>query len=146
MEDCTLHPSMKSIWAAYLFTGAVALAGVWAIHHYADDPQNWLYALPLLLLLFPLNAQLQRSMVTLRIHDGHLTLESGFLSRTRRTIDMAKIQDVTVAQTIGQRIMGTGNLMLESAGESGAMGIANLDSPREIADAIIRSSKKAHNP
>jgi hypothetical protein len=33
-------------------------------------------------------------------------------------------------------------LRLESAGESGAMGIANVDQPREIADFILESSKK----
>jgi uncharacterized membrane protein YdbT with pleckstrin-like domain len=82
-------------------------------------------------------------MVTLRFHDDHLTLETGFLSRTRRTVDMAKIQDVTVRQTLGQRILGVGNLMLESAGESGSMGIANLDDPRGIADTILASARRS---
>jgi hypothetical protein len=42
--------------------------------------------------------------------------------------------------------MGVGDLKLEDAGESGAMGIHNVDSPREIADFIINSSKKAQRP
>ncbi len=50
---------------------------------------------------------------------------------------MGKIQDVTVRQSFGQRLMNTGDLLLESAGESGAMGIQNLDNPREIADGIL---------
>jgi uncharacterized membrane protein YdbT with pleckstrin-like domain len=91
-----------------------------------------------------LNMHLKRRAVTLRFHDDHLTLETGFLSRSRRTVDVAKIQDVTVQQTFGQRLMGVGDLRLESAGESGAIAIENLDRPREIADAIIESSKKAH--
>ena len=56
---------------------------------------------------------------------------------------MAKIQDVTVQQTFGQRLIGVGDVLLEDAGQSGAMGIHNLDRPREIADAIIHSSKKS---
>jgi len=144
MEDCTIHPSMKSVWATYLLAIAIALAGEWAIRQYAQDQPRWLYLIPLIALLPPLNMQMKRRMVTLRIHDGHLTLESGFLSRTRRTVDMAKIQDVTVQQTFGQRLMGVGDLRLESAGESGAMGINNLDRPREIADSIINSSKQGH--
>jgi hypothetical protein len=59
---------------------------------------------------------------------------------------MAKIQDVTVQQTFGQRVMDVGDLTLESAGESGSMGIKNLDRPRAIADAIINSSKRTHRP
>jgi uncharacterized membrane protein YdbT with pleckstrin-like domain len=82
-------------------------------------------------------------MISLRLHDDHLTLESGFLSRTRRTVDMAKIQDVTVRQTFGQRLLGVGDLILETAGESGRIGMANLDQPRIIADAIIEGAKRS---
>jgi uncharacterized membrane protein YdbT with pleckstrin-like domain len=144
MEDRTIHPSMKAVWAAYLLAIAIAAAGMWAIYRYAQDQPRWLYLIPLIALLPPINMHLKRRVVTLRFHDGHLTLESGFLSRTRRTVDMAKIQDVTVLQTFGQRLMGVGDLRLESAGESGAMGINNLDSPREIADSIINSSKQGN--
>jgi uncharacterized membrane protein YdbT with pleckstrin-like domain len=146
MEDRTIHPSMKTVWAAYLLAIVIALAAMWAASQYAQDPPNWLYLVPLILLLPPLNMHLRRRTVTLRFHDDHLTLEAGFFSRTRRTVDMAKIQDVTVQQSFGQRLMGVGDLMLESAGESGAMGIKNLDSPREIADIIINSSKKSQRP
>jgi uncharacterized membrane protein YdbT with pleckstrin-like domain len=146
MEDRTIHPSMKTVWAAYLLAIVIALAAMWAISQYAQDPPTWLYLVPLIVLLPPLNMHLRRRTVTLRFHDDHLTLEAGFFSRTRRTVDMAKIQDVTVQQSFGQRLMGVGDLMLESAGESGAMGIKNLDSPREIADIIINSSKKSQRP
>jgi len=146
MEDRTIHPSMKTVWAAYLLAIVIALAAMWAISQYAQDPPNWLYLVPLIVLLPPLNMHLRRRTVTLRFHDDHLTLEAGFFSRTRRTVDMAKIQDVTVKQSFGQRLMGVGDLMLESAGESGAMGIKNLDSPREIADIIINTSKKSQRP
>ena len=149
MEDCTLHPSMKSVMLAYALAVIVAGAGAWGIYQYYDShsdkayPPTWVYLIPLIALLPPLNMQLKRRMVTLKIHDDHLTLESGYLSRTRRTVDMGKIQDVTVRQSFGQRLMNTGDIVLESAGESGAMGIQNLDNPREIADGILNSSKKS---
>ena len=148
MEDRTIHPSMKSVYAAYVLALVIALAGMWAIHQYADNPQNtpppqWAYLVPLILLLWPISNHLKRRMVTLRFHDDHLTLETGFLSRTRRTVDTAKIQDVTVQQSFGQRLMGVGDLKFEDAGESGGMLIANVDNPRELADAIINSSKKS---
>ncbi len=146
MEGATIHPSMKSVFAAYALAVAVILAGMWALYEYAQDQPPWLYLIPFLALLPPLKMHLKRRLVTLRFHDDHLTLETGFFSRTRRTVDMAKIQDVTVQQSFGQRITGVGDLMLESAGESGSMRIHNLDRPREIADAIINSSKRLHRP
>jgi uncharacterized membrane protein YdbT with pleckstrin-like domain len=142
----TIHPSMKAVWPAYIIAAILYFTAVWAYFHYEDENPRWLLALPLVVFLVPLRMHLLRRVVTLRFEDGdHLTLERGFLSRTRRTVDMAKIQDVTVRQTFGQRLMGVGDLVLESAGESGAMGIENVDSPREIADTIIAGSKKSAN-
>ena len=142
MEDIVIRPSMKTVWAAYVVAGAAAIAAMWAISHYATSAPDWAIALPLIFLLLPLKQHLSRRLVTLRLQGGHLTLESGFLSRTRRTVDMAKIQDVTVSQTLGQRLLGTGDIVLESAGERSAMCVRNLDRPRVIADAILNTSKQ----
>jgi len=143
MDDFTIHPSMKSVWAAYLVAGVIAVAGMYAIYQYNQDKPDWVYLIPLIALLPPLRMHLKRNMVTLRFHDDHLTMETGFFSRTQRTVDTAKIQDVTVQQTFGQRLIGVGDLMLEDSGQSGGMRIPNLDRPREIADTIINSSKKS---
>jgi uncharacterized membrane protein YdbT with pleckstrin-like domain len=136
---------MKTVWAAYGLVVLIILAGFWAYFQY-EQPNwpAWVPAILLILLLPPIRMHMKRRMITLRLHDEHLTLETGFLSRTRRTVDMAKIQDVTVRQSLGQRLLGVGDLMLESAGEGGRMAIANLDSPRALADEIIESSKRSH--
>jgi uncharacterized membrane protein YdbT with pleckstrin-like domain len=143
MEDRLIRPSMKTVWAAYGIAIIVILAGIWAYFEYEPNWPVWVPAILLILLVPAIRMHVSRRMITLRFHDDHLTLETGMLSRTRRTVDMAKIQDVTVRQTLGQRLLGVGDLMLESAGESGAMGIANVDSPREIADQILASSKRS---
>jgi uncharacterized membrane protein YdbT with pleckstrin-like domain len=144
MNDRLIRPSMKSVGAVYLLALIVLAAGIWAYYRYATDEPAWLMALPLVAFLIPLKMHLQRRSVTLRLHEGHLTIESGFLSRTRRTVDMAKIQDVTVSQTLGQRLWGVGDLRLESAGESGAMGIRNVDQPRKIADTILAGANRLY--
>jgi len=147
MEDRTIHPSMKAVYAAYVVAIAIALAGMWAIHQYADNPNNtppanWVYLLPLVILIWPINMHANRRMITLRFQDDHLTLETGYFSRTRRTVDTAKIQDVTVQQSFGQRLMGIGDLRFEDSGPSGGMVISGIDDPRALADAIISSSKR----
>jgi uncharacterized membrane protein YdbT with pleckstrin-like domain len=143
MEDRIIRASMKTTWAAYGFALLVIIAGVWAYFSYAQDQPRWLLAVPLLVLVFPLSMHLKRLLITLRLEEHHLTLESGLISRTRRTVDMAKIQDVTVRQSLAQRMLGIGDLILEDSGKSGAMGIRNLDRPREIADSIIAGSKRS---
>ena len=44
------------------------------------------------------------------ILDDRLRYESGFFSRTTRTILVANVQDVTVHQTVGQRMFGVGDV------------------------------------
>jgi membrane protein YdbS with pleckstrin-like domain len=129
MEDRLIRPSMKTVWAAYGVAIVVILAGIWAYFEYVPNWPPWSPAILLIMLVPAARMHLSRRMITLRFHDDHLTLETGFLSRTRRTVDMAKIQDVTVRQTLGQRLLGVGDLMLESAGE--------------IADQILANSKRS---
>ncbi|HVW09908.1 MAG TPA: PH domain-containing protein [Bryobacteraceae bacterium] len=142
MEDRVIHPSMKSVYAGYAVAIVIAGAAMWGIRQYATDPPAWLYAAPLVALIWPIKAHIARKTVTLRFHDDHLTLETGLFSRTRRTVDTAKIQDVTVQQSFGQRLAGVGDLILEDSGESGGMAMRNIDRPRAIADEIIASSKR----
>ena len=143
MEDTTIRPSLKGVYFYYALAVLAIIAGIWAYYRYAEDQAPWLMAIPCIGLLVPIVMHAKRRLISMRIHDLHLTFESGLLSRTRRTVDMAKIQDVTVKQSVGQRLLGIGDLMLESAGEGGSMGMQNLDRPRQIADAIIAGSKQA---
>ena len=84
MEDRIIHPSMKSVWAVYLLAFAIAIAWIWAYYAFFQDRPAWLLAVPLIVFLFPIRMHLKRRMVTLRLQDHHLTMETGFLSRTRR--------------------------------------------------------------
>jgi putative membrane protein len=134
---------MKTVWLAYALAALVLIAGFWLYYEYGQNQPAWLMAIPLLAFLPAVRMQLKRRLTSLRLVDDHLILENGFLSRMQRTVDTAKIQDVTVKQTLGQRILGVGDLRLESAGEAGSMAIANLDRPYQIADAIIKSARRS---
>jgi uncharacterized membrane protein YdbT with pleckstrin-like domain len=143
MEDRTIHPSMKTVWLAYLVAFMVCCAGIWLYYAYGQDKPGWLMALPLIVFVIPLRMHFSRRLITLRLQDHHLTLETGMFSRTRRTVDMAKIQDVTVNQTFGQRLMSIGDLVLEDSGQRGGITIRNVDDPRRLADIIVAGSKQS---
>jgi uncharacterized membrane protein YdbT with pleckstrin-like domain len=57
-------------------------------------------------------------------------------------MELAKVQDVTVNQTLGQRLLGTGDLSLETAGETSRIVIQSIDRPQEAADHILELSRK----
>jgi uncharacterized membrane protein YdbT with pleckstrin-like domain len=145
MQPATIRPSMKTVWASYFVAFAIFAACEWLLLTYASEYPQWLLALPLIVFLPPASAHLKRRLMTMSFFDDHVTIESGLLSRTRRTFDTVKIQDVTVKQSLGQRMIGTGDIILESAGEHGSIYIPNLDRPRAIADAILNSAKRGRS-
>ena len=142
-EHRVIRPSTKLVMAGYVLTALILAALAWLTYSYAlKEPNPW-HALALLLFLFPMKRHLQTRLLTLTVEGDHLTLESGLISRSRRTVDLAKVQDVTVRQGIGQRILGTGDLTLETAGERSQMVIEGIDSPRSVADLILDRARTA---
>jgi len=57
-------------------------------------------------------------------------------------MELAKIQDVRVHQSMGQRLLNIGNIDIETAGERGTLIIRNIDRPQTVADFILESSGK----
>ena len=53
-----------------------------------------------------------------RITNQRVVVEKGFFSKTIEQIDLYRINDYTVDLPIGQRLVGTGNIVLESMDRS----------------------------
>ncbi len=114
-----------------------------AIHN--QDERMWaLLALPALAALYLVMRHLRRRMVKLTIVDDRLRYEAGFLSKTTRTMELTKVQDVRVDQTVGQRMLNIGNLSLETAGETSRIVMPSVDRPHEAADQILALSRSHH--
>jgi uncharacterized membrane protein YdbT with pleckstrin-like domain len=107
--------------------------------------QPWLPWVPALLLLWPLKRHFRNRFTKMTILDDRLRYETGILSRNARTVQLSKVQDVTVHQRIGQRIFGVGDLSIETAGKSSWEAIVNIDRPQEIADHINQLSESGHS-
>jgi uncharacterized membrane protein YdbT with pleckstrin-like domain len=107
--------------------------------------QPWIPWLPVILLLWPLKRHLRNRFTKMTILDDRLRYETGILSRNTRTVQLSKVQDVTVHQRLGQRILGLGDLSIETAGKSSWEAIVNIDRPQEIADHINQLSERGHS-
>ena len=139
MEDIVLRPSLKLIWVAYaaIFLLVIASAVLYSKDVYGVVP--WGVALlPALLLFWPLKRHIQSRFTRLRISGDKLCYETGVLARAKRLIQITKVQDVRVDQTLSQRMLGMGNLSLETAGETSRLVMKNVDSPDRVAEDILR--------
>lgn len=137
MPDLTVHPTKKWISLSYTVTFMVIIAAVIAYVNYFADLPAWPLIIPALLLLWPISRDIRRRFTKITIVGDKLRYECGVLSRTTRTIQLSKIQDVRVDQTLRQRLFGLGNLSIETAGETSRLVIANIDQPQQVADEIM---------
>jgi uncharacterized membrane protein YdbT with pleckstrin-like domain len=141
MTDVIIRPTLKFIKTGYVVVVLlIAVAGYFA-YQYPDYP--WLPAVAAVLLIWPIQRQLRRQVSKLVITGDKLRYEIGFLSKNTRTISLAKVQDVSVHQTLGQRLTNTGDLSIETAGESSRLTVRHIDRPQAIADQLHEASVAA---
>ncbi len=146
MPDLTIQPTNKWIRIQYwtVFLVLCVCIGLY-VNRFADKPSpwEWLLALPALLFFFPVRGQLRRHFTKVTLAGGKLCYESGVFSKATRTIPVSKIQDVRAHQTLGQRLAGIGDVTVETAGEAGAVEIANIDNPQLVVEAILNAQGPA---
>jgi len=140
MPEKIIHPSLKFIKAGYAITLLVVLAAAGLAVAY--EQPVWTAAIALLLFVWPLERHLHRQLTKVTIFEDKLRYELGLFSKTTRTIQLSKVQDVTVRQSLGQRLFGVGDLSIETAGETSRLTVENIDAPQAIADGIIAASQQ----
>jgi uncharacterized membrane protein YdbT with pleckstrin-like domain len=142
MPEFAIRPTLKLVKAGYAAV-ALSIAAAFVMYYRLGSAYPlWLPALSVLLVLWPLSRQGRRSFTRCIVEADKLRYQTGFLSRTTRTVPLSKIQDVRVAQTVGQRLLGIGTISIETAGETGLLSIADVDQPQEAADRIMAASEK----
>jgi uncharacterized membrane protein YdbT with pleckstrin-like domain len=145
LPEFIVRPTMKFVKLGY--TAVFVLIGLaLALASNLGWPV-WYAAAAAVLLLWPLARHLRRLMTKMTVAGDKLRYEAGFFSKTIRTIQLQKVQDVTVHQTLGQRMFGVGNLSIETAGETSRLTVVSIDDPQGVADRImatIQPSGRSH--
>ena len=134
-----LRPSLKFIKLSYVLCLVLAVAIAVYISSISNPDQRmwWLEILPGVLVLSTAFRHIERRLIKLEILGDRLRYQSGFLSKSTRTVELVKVQDIRVDQTFGQRLVNIGDLSLETAGQGSGIVLRSIDSPQEAADHIL---------
>jgi membrane protein YdbS with pleckstrin-like domain len=139
-----LRQSLKAVKAAYLLCllAEVVLAGLWlwqepSVTYWAVGP------IPVVLAVFTAIRHVQRRMTKIVISSDRLHYETGLFSKATRTVELVKVQDVRVTQTVMQRIFNIGDLSLETAGGSSRIVMQSIDRPLEVSNHIMDLARAA---
>jgi uncharacterized membrane protein YdbT with pleckstrin-like domain len=142
MADLIVRPSVKAILPAYGIGTIVLIAGI-LLPVLGVAPHFWFVAIiPGIVYTTATSFRhVALLMNKLTISADRLHQETGFLAKQTHTIDLAKVQDVKVDQSVKQRLMNIGAITVETAGGGSRISIDNVDSPQKIADEILSRSK-----
>lgn len=139
MSDLTIHPTAKFLKAGTIGIALVFLALEIAYFTSWQD-QEVLKPLPLLaplVFVWPGIRWLRRRSTKTTIAGDRLRYETGLASKSTRTIQLSKLQDVRVDQGLFQRILNIGDLSIETSGETSRLTIHNIDNPQAVADELM---------
>lgn len=104
--------------------------------------QPWLPAGAALVLLLPIRRHIRRQSERMTITGDKVRYEVGWPSKTTRTLQLSKIQDVRVDQSLGQRLLGVGDIAIETSGETSGLEMDNLDPSNYSSDRTAGRSKR----
>jgi membrane protein YdbS with pleckstrin-like domain len=139
-----VRPSLKAVKAAYLLCllAELVLGGLW--WYFQPDLTFWAVApIPVVLAVFVATRHVKRRMTKITISSDRLHYETGMFSKVTRTVELVKVQDVRVSQTVMQRIFNIGDISLETAGGSSRIVMDSIDRPQEVANHIMDMARAA---
>ena len=74
-----------------------------------------------------------------------LITRSGIIAKNSKEIPLERINDVTFNQTVIERALGAGDLLIESAGERGQTRISNVRGPEQVQLRIYKETEDNNN-
>lgn len=139
MHAMQVRQSLKGVKIAYALV--IVLAAALAYFLWSDPSLMISMLLPAALLLLTAIRHLRRRTTSLDVQGDRLCYEAGLFSKTSRIMELSKVQDVRFDQSFGQRIIGTGDLSVETAGETSRIVMPSIDRPRGVAEHILELAK-----
>ena len=143
MPEITIRPTAKFIKAGAVLAAIVVVGlDVLYLTQWTGSAPYWVMVIPLLILVWPASRWMRRRYTKAVISADRLRYEVGLASRSTRNIQLSKIQDVRVDQSLTHRLFGVGDLSIETAGEASRLTLRNIDSPQQLADEIMSRAQK----
>ncbi len=157
----TTQPSLKN-YAKYWLIAAMALAGAILLGIYRKTVTGFLqdlfrmekpgaiptvigYAavvLVAIVVVLVIVILWKRACLTLRVHTDRVIIERGILAKSFKELFITDIRTIDINQSIFQRLMGTGDMIITTPGTQPKDVLKGFPDPSETKDAIIHLRQK----
>lgn len=145
-----LRPHWLALAGPALWTVLTLVAIVWADNVIPDDwePTGAIILKVVIFILWFVLAVvpfLRWRFTMFVLTSDRLITRRGIVSKDSKEIPLERINDVAFTQSVLERIFGAGDLMIESAGETGQTRITNVRKPELVQLAIYKESEENSN-
>jgi uncharacterized membrane protein YdbT with pleckstrin-like domain len=139
-----LKPHWIALTPSVLWTVLIAVATFFG-YGWLDDP-SWarpalLIAALLAFFILAVMPFLQWMYTNFVLTSDRLITRSGVIAKHSKEIPLERINDVAFSQSIFERMLGAGDLLLESAGERGQTRIGNVRNPEQVQLTIYKETE-----
>ena len=154
LENEELVFDLKPHWIAIvpgILAGILSVVAGWAVIHYAFDgdwgkKQLIVMALVLLAILYLTVTPIMRWAFTrFVLTTDRIITRRGVLAKHSKEIPLERINDISFSQSVFERMVGAGDLLLESAGERGQERISHVRKPEEVQRRIYEMTEDNSN-
>ena len=147
-EGEVIETEFRPHWSGILREALIVLAGIGAAAAvaYFDGP-GWAYAVIAGLVVLLIVGGIVRWANTLHVvTNERLIYRAGFIAKQGTEIPLEVIQNVAFNQTIFERLFGTGDLTIESAGTHGQTRYKDIPRPEAVQSLIYRVRETRMSP
>lgn len=139
-DDEVIEAQFRPHWSGIIREGLIVLIGIAiAIVALILDWPVWTYLVVAGLVLVLIVGGLVRWVNTLHVvTNERLIYRAGFVAKQGTEIPLEVIQNVAFNQSVFERIFGTGDLMIESAGTHGQTRYRDIPKPEAIQSLIYK--------
>lgn len=130
------RPSFHRVGFLYLVAAFLSLIAA-AIIGYFGGPFLSVVISAAIFFLYPLCRHIERNHIVYTLTNAAIEIESGIFSRTVRNIPLRSVQDVTTRIPFIKRLLGLGDVLIDSAALTGKIPMRNVSRPREFASLIL---------
>lgn len=139
-DDEVIEAEFRPHWSGILREGLIVLVGIAVVVAVALlGWPAWLFAVVVGVVLILIAKGMIRWLTTAHVITSERVIyRSGFIAKQGTEIPLEVIQNVAFNQTLFERIFGTGDLMIESAGTHGQTRYKDIPKPEGVQSLIYR--------
>lgn len=131
-----IYPAFYEVGILYFMAVVLSLM-VTALIAYLQLPLWIAFSFVVLCFIRPIYRHILHYYTVYTLTTVKIEIRSGIFSKTSRNIPLRHVQDVTVSETFKERLLGIGDVLIDSAAVEGKILMSNIKDPRKYADLIL---------